>query len=60
AWLGVPPSAELRALLTAALAADRALFGLEDGALLDHPPLFELALRRLAHLVFSLPEAQLS
>jgi hypothetical protein len=60
AWLGVPPSAELKDLLTAALAADRVLFGVEDGALLDHPRLFELALRRLAHLVFSLPEAQLS
>lgn len=47
---------ELREFLT----QERALIGVRDGALLDAGDPCERLLRRLAHLILSLPEAQLS
>jgi hypothetical protein len=41
------------------LAEERASLGVADGKLLEHQPEAERLLRRLAHLILSLPEAQL-
>lgn len=42
------------------LVGERVMLGLRDGALLNGDPAVERVLRRLAHLILSLPEAQLS
>lgn len=58
-WLSVPPTPETRALMRELLASERAAVGLEAGELLDDADAFDACMRRFAHLVFSLPEAQL-
>lgn len=59
--LAVPLSDEGRATLLEFLARERAALGVEEGRLFerDHAVEAEKLLRRLAHLLLSLPEAQL-
>ncbi|MCB9914088.1 MAG: DUF1800 domain-containing protein [Planctomycetes bacterium] len=57
--LAIAAPDETRAALTRRLAAERAALGVAEGELLAQPALAEPLLRRLAHLVLSLPEAQL-
>ena len=57
--LAVPASAETRARLESFLAGERVVLGQRDGQLLEGGFDAELLLRRLAHLILSLPEAQL-
>ncbi len=56
----VPPTAESRAVAMNFLESVRAEAGLGDGELLDAGEDSELWLRRLAHIVLSLPEANLN
>jgi uncharacterized protein (DUF1800 family) len=58
--LAVPLSADSRAGLVRYLAGEREALGIADGALVSSGREAERLLRRLAHLVLSLPEAQLS
>ena len=58
--LPVALSAESRAALLEFLGAERTKLALDDGKLLQTPAKAEELLRRLAHLILSLPEAQLS
>jgi hypothetical protein len=58
--LPVPLTAPSQAVLVEFLAAERAQLGLADGQLLGAGAKTEDVLRRLAHLILSLPEAQLS
>jgi uncharacterized protein (DUF1800 family) len=57
--LAVEVGGETRAALEGLLAAERAELGARDGDLLEQEPEGEHALRRLAHVVLSLPEAHL-
>jgi uncharacterized protein (DUF1800 family) len=57
--LPIQAPAETRARMRAFLAHERAELGAEDGALLAKGSDAEQILRRLAHLILSLPEAQL-
>jgi len=57
--LAVELTAPSRAVLARFLAEERASLGVADGKLLEHQPEAERHLRRLAHLILSLPEAQL-
>jgi len=57
--LPVPLSDESRAALLAFLRTERSVLSLEDGRLLSVGVKSETILRRLAHLILSLPEAQL-
>jgi uncharacterized protein (DUF1800 family) len=57
--LPVPLTAESRAGLVAFLVAERQRLGVAEGKLLDAGEKTEDLLRRLAHLILSLPEAQL-
>lgn len=59
-WLAIEPDPALKALLAEQLARERAAAGLGDTPLADGGAKSERILRRMAHLVFSLPEAQLS
>jgi hypothetical protein len=58
-WLAIAPPEETRAVVLAYLRAEREAAGIEEGALVEYGQANELVLRRLAHTVFSLPEAQL-
>jgi len=57
--LAVPLSAESRVALLDFVAGERKLLGVEDGKLASASTKAENVLRRLAHLILSLPEAQL-
>ena len=57
--LAIRAPADTRALVVAFLARERTRLKLADGKLLDAGPEAERVLRRLAHLIYSLPEAQL-
>jgi uncharacterized protein DUF1800 len=57
--LAIEAPVETRRMLTAYLRAERKQLGIEDGPLLRAGPPAEHLLRRLAHLILSLPEAQL-
>jgi hypothetical protein len=57
--LAVPAPPDTRARLEEFLAGERVLLGVRDGHLLEAGFDAELVLRRLAHLILSLPEAQL-
>jgi uncharacterized protein (DUF1800 family) len=57
--LAVPASSETRARLETFLSGERVVLGQHDGHLLEGGFDAELILRRLAHLILSLPEAQL-
>ncbi|MBL8860972.1 MAG: hypothetical protein JNK02_03090, partial [Planctomycetes bacterium] len=57
--LAIQAPADTRARLRAFLAAERQQLGLADGALLTIGGQAERVLRRMAHLILSLPEAQL-
>jgi hypothetical protein len=57
--LGIEAPFETRQLLTEHLRAERKRLGIDDGELLAHLHASERLLRRLAHLILSLPEAQL-
>jgi hypothetical protein len=57
--LAVPAPADTRARLESFLAGERVVLGIKNGQLLEGGYEAELILRRLAHLVLSLPEAQL-
>lgn len=57
--LGIEAPLETRRLLTKHLTAERELLGIDGGELLNHLHESERLLRRLAHLILSLPEAQL-
>jgi hypothetical protein len=57
--LPVPLSETSRLALLDFLRTERSLLGVEDGALLGTGARAENVLRRLAHLILSLPEAQL-
>ncbi|MCK6448420.1 MAG: DUF1800 domain-containing protein [Planctomycetes bacterium] len=59
-WLSIEPPAETRAVLAQNLALARRETPLGDAPLADGGPEAEKVLRRLAHVVFSLPEAQLN
>jgi uncharacterized protein DUF1800 len=56
--LAVEISPESRAALLGFVGGERAALGVDDGALTRHPDC-ERTLRRLAHLILSLPDAQL-
>jgi uncharacterized protein (DUF1800 family) len=58
--LGVPLSAESERVLLGFLARERERLRAGDGALLDQGTEVEHVLRQLAHLILSLPEAQLA
>jgi hypothetical protein len=58
--LAVPVGTDTRAELVRLLAEERERLGLADGALLDDPRRAEEGVRKLAHIVLSLPEAQLN
>ncbi|MAF64490.1 MAG: hypothetical protein CMJ84_02360 [Planctomycetes bacterium] len=58
-WLAVEPSERVVSIMGEFIARERAAYGLGAGPLLMSGPNVELLLRRLAHLLFSLPEAQL-
>jgi hypothetical protein len=58
--LAVPLTRESRATLVEFLRAQRTALEIADGGLLDAREHSESLLRRLAHLILSLPEAQLS
>ncbi|MDP6539357.1 MAG: DUF1800 domain-containing protein [Planctomycetota bacterium] len=57
--LAIEAPAETRALLLDHLKAERAGIGIREGELLEATAACEAILRRLAHLILSLPEAQL-
>jgi uncharacterized protein (DUF1800 family) len=57
--LAVPAPADTREKLVSFLAGERVVLGLRDGHLLEGGFEAETLLRRLAHLILSLPEAQL-
>jgi hypothetical protein len=57
--LPTPLTGESRAALLEFLAGERAAAHVDDGKLLGANPDVERLLRRLAHLILSLPEAQL-
>ena len=57
--LGIEAPLETRQLLTEHLRTEREQLGIEGGQLLEHLHAAERLLRRLAHLILSLPEAQL-
>ncbi|HVS08814.1 MAG TPA: DUF1800 domain-containing protein [Planctomycetota bacterium] len=57
--LAVELTAPSRAVLTKFLDGERASLGVADGKLLEQQPEAERLLRRIAHLILSLPEAQL-
>jgi hypothetical protein len=59
AWLSSEPSPGLRELLVKHLASERQAAGLDSTPLAEAGAKGERVLRRLAHLIFSLPEAQL-
>ncbi len=58
-WLPGPPSAESESLVREWLRDERVRIGADEGAWLDDAAARTSMLRRLAHLVFSLPEAHL-
>ena len=58
--LAVEATGASRAALASFLEGQRGELGVQDGALLDAGPRSEHVLRRLAHLVLSLPEAHLN
>ncbi|MDP6990201.1 MAG: DUF1800 domain-containing protein [Planctomycetota bacterium] len=58
-WLAVEPNERVLALMGQFIARERVAYGLGDQPLMTSGPNVELLLRRLAHLLFSLPEAQL-
>jgi uncharacterized protein (DUF1800 family) len=58
--LAIEPPSDTRAALVQHLLAERSALGLRKGELLEHPQKSEPVLRRLAHLILSLPEAQLN
>ena len=58
-WLAVEPSGRVLKLMGDFIARERTAYGLGEQPLLTSGPNVELLLRRLAHLLFSLPEAQL-
>ncbi len=57
--LAVPVDATTLSRLTGLLRAEREALGVDEGALLERPWESEPSLRRLAHVLLSLPEAQL-
>lgn len=57
--LAIEAPAETRQMLFEALGRERRALGLDEGELLTYLPHGELVLRRLAHRILSLPEAQL-
>jgi len=57
--LAVPAAADTRARLESFLSGERVVLGLKEGRLFDGGFDAEVVLRRLAHLILSLPEAQL-
>jgi uncharacterized protein (DUF1800 family) len=57
--LAVPPSAELGERMTGFLGEECRMRGVADGQLFADPQACEAALRALAHVILSLPEAQL-
>jgi hypothetical protein len=57
--LGIAAPPDTRARMQAFVAKEREKLGARDGALLDQGLEGENVLRRLAHLIFSMPEAQL-
>ncbi|MBJ76451.1 MAG: hypothetical protein CMJ98_05465 [Planctomycetes bacterium] len=57
--LAIDAPLETRRMLVAALRTDREAQGIEPGALVKKTMAAEQVLRRLAHLILSLPEAQL-
>jgi hypothetical protein len=59
-FLAVEASPETRAFLTSELAARRGAAGLPEAELLSEPEVAERVLREMAHVVLSLPEAQLN
>ena len=58
-WLAIEPPADTVRLVGAAIAGEREARGIPEGALLESAEHFDPCARALAHLVFSLPEAQL-
>lgn len=58
-WLPAAPTVESARVVAAWIGAERARDGGAEGAWLADPPRRACMLRRLAHLVFSLPEAHL-
>jgi uncharacterized protein (DUF1800 family) len=58
--LAIEAPSDTRAALLRHLTAERSALGLRKGELLQHPQKSEPVLRRLAHLILSLPEAQLN
>lgn len=58
--LAIEAPSDTRAALVQHLTAERSALGLRKGELLEHPQKSEPILRRLAHLILSLPEAQLN
>jgi hypothetical protein len=57
--LAIDTPLETRRMLVAALRTDREAQGIEPGNLVKKNAAAEEVLRRLAHLILSLPEAQL-
>jgi hypothetical protein len=57
--LGISAPADTRARMQAFVAKEREKLGARDGTLLDQGVEGENVLRRLAHLILSMPEAQL-
>jgi len=57
--LAVPAAADTRARLESFLSGERVVLGLREGHLFESGFDAEMVLRRLAHLILSLPEAQL-
>ncbi len=58
--LAIPVPEDTRARVLSHFRAERERVGLTEEGLLENPELAEPLLRRLAHLILSLPEAQLS
>jgi hypothetical protein len=58
--LAIEAPPETRRAMTTLLTRERKAAGLEKNKLLAHPGICEPILRRLAHLILSLPEAQLN
>ena len=59
-WLSIPPPTDTIELVAEFVRCEREAMGASEGALDPSSPEFVALLRRLAHLIFSLPEAQLS
>jgi uncharacterized protein (DUF1800 family) len=59
-WLAVEPQPETRDLVRRWFAEERVMLGLDEATWWSHREERTILVRKLAHLVFSLPEAQLS